>query len=817
MDIPAALLGQCSGRFSQSLSSTFSLSWAIAGVPLGVYNIADDFNIALQIQPDILIFLSLWTWSQCKYYGDNWGIKKIVPFVTGLAIVLAGAEYGLVYALRLARERGHIWPSMLMAIVAAILLASGVLRHYVQMLRSRSDAGVSLKFATLDLSGDVASLLSHIMETAAHTRTRSFGNRNRHPCDFCRYKRAACLLPGPPPCELCRRQGKECTFVEGPNKRRRVAERAHNPSDDALESPTYHIQAPSDTEMRSQSGEMSSPLNEMHFTADGTESASLVSPTGSQRECPDVSLPASLDAKLNHNAQVIGLSGESDPYLLQLYQFDEKDECEFQQLRIRNMGMDDGVPVQFMLQNNSLASRAQPGDFGASESDIRNEVLNMVSEDVGRRLLNLFWRYVQPYFPILSVEYIMHDNNGDPSTLPTSLAAAICGHALPFCVFDDKLCVDVYTPPSADRLFKLAWMAALSQFHTPSLATVQTMLLLIQRRPTNRHVADTPFKWVMLADTVALAQCLGLNLDPSEWSIPPWEKRLRRRLAWAVYVQDRWLSLNFGRSSHIQDCDWDVSSLGPEDFGSLSGIEDGPAISKHFLHLASLTEIVSKIQLNMLYACFIPHNPHVVSADFISSVKATRALSKSLEASFEVARPLRIELAQWSQDHPDVGEQPSPALPHHGLDGNGSLRLAYITAKVAVFKALLRPKSNEAPAEARAALRTGAMAVAREMYDFLAKLGPHHLEAFWHSYSRVNFAIASNFIVLLFALSPTLADAEDALTLLTQWRSLLRIKSRSCDLLNLSLLRLDATFVAGLEKLIELTPAAAEAVLNRKL
>ncbi|KAF4844126.1 hypotheticall protein [Colletotrichum siamense] len=149
---------------SQSLSSTFFLSWAFAGVPLGVYNIADDFNIALQIQPNILIFLSLWTWSQCKYYGDNWSIKKLVPFVTGLAIVLAGAEYGLVYALRLARERGNDWPSMLMAIVAASLLAGGVLRHYVQMLRTRSDAGVSLKFATLDLSGDVASLLSVIFQ-----------------------------------------------------------------------------------------------------------------------------------------------------------------------------------------------------------------------------------------------------------------------------------------------------------------------------------------------------------------------------------------------------------------------------------------------------------------------------------------------------------------------------------------------------------------------------------------------------------------------------------------------------------------------------
>lgn len=84
--------------------------------------------------------------------------------VTGIAIVLAGAEVGLVYALRLARERGHTWPSILMAIVAAILLAGGVLRHYLQMLKTRSDAGLSLKFATLDLSGDVASLLSVLFQ-----------------------------------------------------------------------------------------------------------------------------------------------------------------------------------------------------------------------------------------------------------------------------------------------------------------------------------------------------------------------------------------------------------------------------------------------------------------------------------------------------------------------------------------------------------------------------------------------------------------------------------------------------------------------------
>ena len=43
--------------------------WACAGVPLGAYNIASGFNIALLVQPQILTVLSLITWGQCWYYG----------------------------------------------------------------------------------------------------------------------------------------------------------------------------------------------------------------------------------------------------------------------------------------------------------------------------------------------------------------------------------------------------------------------------------------------------------------------------------------------------------------------------------------------------------------------------------------------------------------------------------------------------------------------------------------------------------------------------------------------------------------------------
>lgn len=50
------------------LQPTMMMLWAWAGVPLGVYNIAENFNIALRIQPQILTLLSLVTWIQCLYY-----------------------------------------------------------------------------------------------------------------------------------------------------------------------------------------------------------------------------------------------------------------------------------------------------------------------------------------------------------------------------------------------------------------------------------------------------------------------------------------------------------------------------------------------------------------------------------------------------------------------------------------------------------------------------------------------------------------------------------------------------------------------------
>ena len=156
--------------------------WACAGVPLGIYNIVKDFNIALRIQPQILTFLSLITLGQCLYYeqvttvtawsdsievfisemycrprascdnyGGNWNIGCFWP--TGLR----SRKYT---DFQVPERKGIEWPMTLTAVIAACLLSAGVLRHYWDIYMYRTVRGISFTFVAIDAAGDLFSLVS---------------------------------------------------------------------------------------------------------------------------------------------------------------------------------------------------------------------------------------------------------------------------------------------------------------------------------------------------------------------------------------------------------------------------------------------------------------------------------------------------------------------------------------------------------------------------------------------------------------------------------------------------------------------------------
>jgi len=142
------------------LQRSMMFLWACAGVPLGVYNITGNFNIALRIQPQILTVLSLITWIQCYYYEDKWSVPRSITVVCCMGALLGGIEVALIFALKAGVDRGLHWPVILMGVLSTTLLSAGVLRHYYDIYQHHTVRGISFIFVGIDAAGDVFSLIS---------------------------------------------------------------------------------------------------------------------------------------------------------------------------------------------------------------------------------------------------------------------------------------------------------------------------------------------------------------------------------------------------------------------------------------------------------------------------------------------------------------------------------------------------------------------------------------------------------------------------------------------------------------------------------
>ena len=90
------------------------------------------------------------------------------------------------------------------------------------------------------------------------------------------------------------------------------------------------------------------------------------------------------------------------------------------------------------------------------------------------------------------------------------------------------------TKPDIDALERRARASLQSVIHRPKLSTIQAGLLLLQYRWSGNGA------WALSAQMVAVAQELGIDSNCATWTIPTWEKSLRRRLGWAIYVMDKW-------------------------------------------------------------------------------------------------------------------------------------------------------------------------------------------------------------------------------------------------------------------------------------
>ncbi|KAF2109727.1 fungal-specific transcription factor domain-containing protein [Lophiotrema nucula] len=700
--------------------------------------------------------------------------------------------------------------------------------------------------------------------TATHHGPRPYRSRKNRPCDFCRARKAACKITTSPPCVLCRSYGKECTFNNESKRKRFVAQHVDEGSPPSrkqrldTDAPDGHVQQGTSPQSQSGSHDSSPPKSSHHrrhsahveldWGVSHNGNASHHLNRQNDGKYGKRSKELSFAVHPTKSAVWVGETGEADPWLCRRYQYEKNEDCVLSRITYQRIQPEEGAPRRssinddyeeppliFMLPDDALADKGEPRLDETIIEETRQEVTELIPDEVGERMIKLFFRFVYPYFPILSREHMLA--SGDPksliASLPLSLLTAIYATSLPFMLYDDYLATAVvHSAPSASRLYRICWTAINQEMHAPRLATLQACVLVLQRPPTNRYIMDTPWRWSCTAWTVSLASILGLCKSSSGWSgLPVWERRLRGRLWWATYVMDKWSLLGAGMPSNINDDYFDVpeptlddrdikdfaTSRPPSSAGQRPN--DLLAVPTHFYHLVRLTVILSDI----------------VQAFY--SIRATSQTANNFALSLDRAKPLRSRLKGWREESSEAiasvrspiltrNDSHSPEATTNGtlkdadndnaetLDGNASLRLAYIIAVMTLYRALLRAIENTPietnddesiaiQAAGRAAVLAGAKECAKEAVEFAEDLRSRGAvgvwDAFWHSWSRSNFALATSFLMRVLininaSTSPTKEeDVADVKVLIARWRRVLRLMSGNAGngMTSLALLRLE--------------------------
>ncbi|RFU34824.1 hypothetical protein B7463_g1540, partial [Scytalidium lignicola] len=581
----------------------------------------------------------------------------------------------------------------------------------------------------------------------------------------------------------------------------------------------------------------------------------------------------SLDEIEGFSVQYFGLSGEMDPYVLRHFRFADEGTSKFFKVHYRRLASESPrgyptegqqIPVHFMLSANELLRspemEAVESETIGKQVTTKESLDAIIAPEIGARLVGLFLRYVFPSLPVLSRSRLeLKSETLIPrlsalGAIPPFLLAAVYALGAKFCRYDPVLSISyVYTKFPTHKLWPIVRQGIMQESHTPHLSVLQAALLYLQmpQAETATSVADPPFRWSMLGFTVFLATSLGLHLDCLSWSIPAWEKRIRRRLWWIVYSETTWRSLLLGYPHPIPSDQWDVGPLRDSDFvidnlccpseetntREVRQQELCPFchLGYDFRYLASLATIAYDV-----YAAFY-------------TLAAARKHAQDFASSFAVAQPLLEKLGLWQTalpPHLQVGcMQRSTRKNAFHTDSSAYLRLAFLTLEVLVYRAMFRPLDDKVPRDTiattskharsidNAALHPlpnrvdgnsvpewdashveetlqGAITWLNHALSYAQNLTAKDRNSFWYSWSRIGFATISNFIILLLIQATSAENAQAIRRMLDLWTKTLREQGATFDQMHLGLLRLDSLFCSGFERVFRFPEFVKEVLQN---
>lgn len=455
-------------------------------------------------------------------------------------------------------------------------------------------------------------------------------NVRGRPCDLCRVRKVKCVIEeGAEICARCMSQTLDCTFAQSAPTRKRSVGRLDEPVRPQKRRYTDNLYAsirpfPLTSVCRSSSWRM--------YSENGTYRENLLSSQTSPTDDPfngrDPNVPPhsllnkTLGLEKTRHARYIGSTSAFEQRLFSLCQ----GRSAQQRGALRAVTHDE--TFQMILDSSTQHYEEEVRDLDAIEASVFPH---------GRALINLYFRIIHPSFPILHKKVYLEKYGRTHREFSPPLLAAVYILALRWWDYSRDLVK--HSKPDVDKLEALAEKSLHDVIHRPKLSTVQAGLLLSQRHDGG--------SWVVSTQVVAMGHELGLHLDCSEWNIPLWERGLRKRLAWALFMQDKWGALIHARPSHISIDDWAVLDVTNEDFPESVEDEDDEEGSSEvekgrvlFSQMIALTEILSEI-LGTFY-----------------TIRARKEMNiggnEDLGMILERAKPVQMKLKKWYMSLPDV-------------------------------------------------------------------------------------------------------------------------------------------------------------------
>ncbi len=269
------------------------------------------------------------------------------------------------------------------------------------------------------------------------------------------------------------------------------------------------------------------------------------------------------------------------------------------------------------------------------------ERVESLTEGIEEALMDLYYTHVHPSYPIAEDKSTFSERCRS-RTVRMSLRTVMFCHALQFWHLieaDEQL-----EKPDELAMRVFAFDAISIETRLPSLDSVKAILLYLQLPSMIIREPNRPGVWELTALVVALSQDIGLHIEPTGWNIPLGERRTRRILWWAVYMQDKWLSHWLGRPSHISSTGWDINPLVIEDFCADGDLLDVKLLASYqaFVAHAELAVILTDI-LDTFYSirrCFSRLEYGEVYADASTMRRRSQEWRSRLALDLKAATPI---------------------------------------------------------------------------------------------------------------------------------------------------------------------------------